>query len=130
MKYKLHKELLNDNNILSHVFLETIGEFSAELAKENKVKFDAGAKDVDIEITLTIAGRRVNPGNFFNLLIDQYDRQVHDTATKIVKEQTSEKLTDIYNQIDELATVVNGMTDEINWDYKFNPLQKDEFKSD
>jgi hypothetical protein len=75
MKYNLMKDLLDHNNVLSHLFLNCLTKEQLEtLASGNNGKT---AEEVDartVEIELTINGISVNPKKFFDLFSDHQSR--------------------------------------------------------
>ena len=130
-KYSLYGELLNDNNIMSHIFLTCLPQdLSVKIAGESSAMPREKIEKRTIEIALVIEGVSVNPKPFFNLFVDQYDDLVKKTATEIVKEQTSEKLTEVSNKIFEINDIMNSFAVDINWevDNPFAKAVKDEIK--
>jgi len=123
-KYSLYKVLLNDNNILSHVFLNCLPSGLAEkIAAENETMEKEDIEKREIEIELKIAGESVDPGKFFKRLENQYDELLKEAATHILKEQTSEKFQEISYKLNEFEEIINSWAEEINWDVK-NPFKK------
>lgn len=122
MKYKLYEVLLDKDEILSHVFLECLGheeceKIAAQVTDENR-------EDFEVDIELKIAGKSVNPKKFFDVFANQYDRLLREEATKLVKEQLSEKFRDISNNLIEMEEVVDNWAENINWQID-NPLIKE-----
>lgn len=132
MKYKLYKELLVGENILSHVFLNsTPPELSRRIADETTRLMDEHGKSEkwitenrEIDLTLTIEGIEVNAKDFFQELWNQYETQVKKEASKLVKEQTSEKLNEIFCKLQSMEEITNELADDINWNYKSNIFNK------
>jgi hypothetical protein len=120
MKYNLMKDLLDHNNVLSHLFLNCLTKEQLEtLASGNNGKT---AEEVDartVEIELTINGISVNPKKFFDLFSDQYDDMVKRAATKLM----DEKFRDFSGKMQEMQEVMNAWAEEINWDVP-NPFVK------
>ena len=124
-KYSLYDELLNKNEIMSHIFLECLPEdLSNKIADKSNSMSPEGVKKRKIEIALVIEGVSVNPKPFFNLFTDQYDNLVKETATEIVKEQTSGKLEEVSNKIFEINEIMNSFAEDINWQVDGNPFTK------
>lgn len=133
MKYKLYKELLVGENILSHVFLNsTPEELSYRIADETTRLMNEHGKSEkwitenrEIDLTLTIEGIEVNAKDFFQELWNQYETQVKKEASKLVKEQTSEKLNEIFCKLQSMEEITNELADDINWNYKSNIFNKE-----
>lgn len=124
-KYSLYDELLNDNDIMSHIFLECLpDDLSRRIADKSSAMPKEDIKKRRIEIALVIDGESVNPKPFFKLFTDQYDSLVRKTATEIVKEQTSEKLDEVSNKIFEINDIMNSFAESINWQVETNPFAK------
>lgn len=111
MKYSLSEILLNDNEILSHVFLNCIGGYAEKIAGKTR---KTQRKQINIE--LKIDGYDCNPKEFFELLYEQYTDQVKNEATEIVKQQTSEKLYEIEGKITEFNEILTDWANDINWE--------------
>lgn len=133
MKYNLYKELLVGENILSHVFLNsTPPELSRRIADETTRLMNEHGKSEkwitenrEIDLTLTIEGIEVNAKDFFQELWNQYKTQVKKEASKLVKEQTSEKLNEIFCKLQSMEEITNELADDINWNYKSNIFNKE-----
>lgn len=125
MKYSLYKELLDDNNILSHVFFNCAEEFIEKIASKNEGKTDEKIKNRKIDIELKIDGNKCDPSKFFNMLYEQYCFHIEREAKKIVKEKISDKFNEISNKLDEYRQITEEWSDDINWDVK-NPLTKND----
>lgn len=133
MKYNLYKELLVGENILSHVFLNsTPEELSYRIADETTRLMNEHGKSEkwitenrEIDLTLTIEGIEVNAKDFFQELWNQYETQVKKEASKLVKEQTSEKLNEIFCKLQSMEEITNELADDINWNYKSNIFNKE-----
>ena len=112
MKYTI-KELIDDDSIMSHVFLNCLG--SSEIAAIAKRVGDWEKKPETVSIELIIDGHSVNPKPFFNLFYEQWGDMVKAAATKMVKEQTSSKLNDMISSIQTMEEVLDYWGTEINW---------------
>ena len=123
MKYTLHKELLDQKEILSHVFFSCAMEFIDDIAKENegKTKEERSLRKIDIE--LKIHGHVVDPKKFFDRLYDRYESHIRDEASEIVKEQTSKVFRDLSDKITSVEEIVDSWAEDINWDVE-NPFKK------
>jgi len=123
-KYNLYDELLDENNILSHVFLNTLSRMGLEkIAKENEGKEEKQIKKRKIEIELKIDGESCDPKKFFEILYSQYSEKVRETATEIVKEQTSERLRSFSDKLNDFEMIMNEWANDINWNID-NPFLK------
>ena len=124
-KYSLYKDLLNKDHILSHIFLNCLSPKDLEeIANENIGKTAEEVEAREIEISLIVNGKSINPKKFFDLFISQYDSFIKKNATEIVKEQTSEKLSEISNKIFEINEIMNSFAEDINWQVEGNPFAK------
>lgn len=116
MRYSLYDDLLDDNNILSHVFLECLSaEQSKRIADKSLLMSEKEIKKRKIEVELIIDGESVNPKAFFDLFEKQYEEIVKKEATRLVKEQVSEKFSDIADKIRAYEEITEEWADEINW---------------
>lgn len=115
MKFKLYNELLNESNIMSHVFLNCANECITEIADKNSTLTEEEIENREIEIELKIDGKECDPRKFFSLLWEQYSFLVEKEAKNIIKSQTSEKLVDIQSKIQDLEQVLECWANEINW---------------
>ncbi len=115
MKYSLYKTLTNDKEVLSHVFFNCADEFIVDIANKNigMTTEEIEARQIDIE--LKIDGHICDPKKFFDILYEQYSSQVKKTATDIVKEQVSEKFSEISNKLTEYQEITESWANDINW---------------
>ena len=125
MKYSLYKELLKQENILSHVFLNCAQDFIDEIAKKNEGKSKEWVEKRKIDIELKIDGHVCNPKDFFDVLYEQYTDAVKKKATEIVKEQTTETFRELSYKLQNLEEIVDSWAEDINWDVE-NPFNKKE----
>lgn len=116
MKYSLYKDLLSRDHILSHFFLNCISEENlAKIAEENKNLPEEKIRAREIEIEVKVNGISVNPKKFFDLFSDQYEDCVKREAKKMVKEQLSEKFSEISDKLDEYRNITQQWAEDINW---------------
>ena len=66
MKFKLYKELLNENDIMSHVFLNCANDSIAEIASKNEGLSKEEIENRDVEIELKIDGKECDHKNSFH----------------------------------------------------------------
>jgi hypothetical protein len=121
MKYTLYKELLDQSNILSHVFFNCASEFIQDIANGNEGLTEEQIKARKIDIELKIDGHVCNPENFFKTLYSQYAENVQRVAAKLVEERTSEKFAEIANKLEEYREITEQWAKDINWEIP-NPL--------
>lgn len=115
MKYSLYKELLDQNNILSHVFFNCANDFIQDIADGNKGLTEKQVEKRKIEIELKIDGRVCDPKQFFDTLYQQYSEHISKEASRIVEEKTSEKFAEISNKLEEYREITEQWAKEINW---------------
>ncbi len=123
MKYSLYKELLDENNILSHVFMNCAVDFLKDIASKNEGKEKEWIEKRKIDIELKIDGHVCDPAKFFDVLYEQYSEKVKQKATELVKEQTSEKFTEIVNKLHDLNNIVDSFSEDITWEMQ-DPFSK------
>jgi hypothetical protein len=124
MKYSLYNDLLNENHILSHLFLNCLSKQElTKIADKNSGLTEEQIKNRKVEIEVFIDGISVNPKNFFNLFKEQYESHLKKLATKMLKDQVSGKLEDIVRKIQNLQEISDSLAEEINWDIE-NPFKK------
>ena len=115
MKFKLYKELLNENDIMSHVFLNCAFDSLQEIADKNNGLTTEEIENRDVEIELKIDGKECDPRKFFSLFWEQYEQQIKRKATQIVKEQTSEKFREIQSKLQGYEEICDSWANDINW---------------
>lgn len=120
------KTLMDDNEMLSHIFL---GCIPRDKLKEIKDKF-IGEKDwknesVKLPVELKIAGVGVNPKDFFDSWKNQMQRIILEKAQELVAEKLgSKKMRDMQDKLYEYEQVLKSWEEDINWEVK-NPLIED-----
>ena len=120
------KTLMDDNEMLSHIFL---GCIPRDKLKEIKDKF-IGEKDwknesVKLPVEMKIAGVGVNPKDFFDSWKNQMQRIILEKAQELVAEKLgSKKMRDMQDKLYEYEQVLNSWEEDINWEVK-NPLIED-----
>jgi hypothetical protein len=120
------KTLMDDNEMLSHIFL---GCIPRDKLKEIKDKFigetDWRKESVKLPVELKIAGVGVNPKDFFDSWKNQMQRIILEKAQELVAEKLgSKKMRDMQDKLYEYEQVLKSWEEEINWDVK-NPLIED-----
>lgn len=114
------KDLMSDNEMLSHIFL---GCIPYDKLKEIKDKF-IGEKDwknesVKLLVELKIAGVSVNPKQFFDSWKNQMEQMILDEAKELVAEKLgSQKMRDMQDKLYEYKQVLKSWENDINWEVK------------
>lgn len=118
------RELMDHNEMLSHIFLECIEWDDLKLIRD---KYNDGSKDwreesVTIPVEMKIGGVSVNPKKFFKMWENQMERIIKEEAEKLVADKLgSKKLRDMQDKLSEYEEVLKSWESEINWEVK-NPL--------
>ena len=129
-KYSLYKELLDERNILSHVFFNCAEKNLLEaIAAKNESKSEEQIEKRKIEIELKIDGCVCDPKGFFEEIRVQYFSQVRKAATKILKERTSDKFNEIVGTIESYRQITDSWAEDINWEVENPILKKDSNES-
>lgn len=122
------RELMDDNEMLSHIFL---GCIEKEDIRKIKDKF-IGTKDwrtesVKLPVTMTIGGVDINPKGFFETWKKQMQRMIRDKAEILVAEKLgSKKMRDMQDKLNEFEQVLLSWEGDINWDIENPLIEKDE----
>lgn len=111
------KELVENNTLLSHLFMETIHQTSwfEKMPEKRKKMTEKQIENETIDIKLTIAGEEVDVREFFTHVENQLNKMVRKKAEGIVKERTSERMEEITDKIREMQEVVESEAESINW---------------
>jgi hypothetical protein len=117
------KQLMDDNEMLSHIFLGCIPADKLIAIRDKFVgEKDWRTESVKIPIELKIGGVAVNPKAFFDSWRDQMQDIIKTTAQKIVAEKLgSAKMQDMQEKLYEFEQVLKSWESDINWDMP-NPL--------
>lgn len=118
MKFTI-KQLVDDKEMLSHIFLECIPHEQLMQIKDRAGDWEENKYAV--EVKLNIGGFDVNPKKFFDKFYEQYKRICKEEADKMIKEKFSGKLSNFQDKFYEMEQVVKSWEEEINWEVK-NPL--------
>lgn len=125
MKLDLYRDLLNHSSVMYGVFTSCIDSDTIKQIVDNTKNIYAAQGHTDdrpIEVSLRFDGIEVNPEQFFNNFYSQYEELIKREATKIVKEQCSDKYNEIIDKITLLDQVTNGLAEEINWEISGNNI--------
>jgi hypothetical protein len=117
------KDLMSDNEMLSHIFLGCMDREDIIKIKKNLVDGkDWRTESVKIPVEMKIGGISVNPKQFFDNWKEQMQRIVLDKAKELVSEKLgSQKMIEMQNKLYEYEEILKSWEAEINWDVK-NPL--------
>jgi len=121
------RELMDDKEMLSHIFLECIKKEDLLKIKDKFIGRDETQKDwrtesVTIPVEMKIGGVFVNPKEFFKTWQEQMQRIVLEKAKELVSEKLgSQKMIEMQNRLCEYEEILKSWEDEINWEVK-NPL--------
>jgi hypothetical protein len=123
------RDLLEENEMLSHIFLGCIKTEDLEKIREKYIgKKDWQKESVKIPVEMKIGGVNVNPKAFFDSWRDQMQRMILEQAQELVAEKLgSQKMRDMQNKLYEYEKVLESWEKEINWEVK-NPLVEDNEK--
>lgn len=125
MKLDLYRDLLNHSSVMYDVFMSCIDSDITKQIVDNTTSIYSAQGHTDdrpIEVSLSLDGIEVNPEQFFNNFYSQYEELIKREATKIVKEQCSDKYNEIIDKIMLLDQVTNGLAEEINWEISGNNI--------
>ena len=121
------RELMDDKEMLSHIFLGCIKREDILKIKEKFIgtkgtEIDWRTESVKIPVEMKIGGVSVNPKEFFNTWKEQMERIVLDKAKELVSEKLgSQKMVEMQNKLYEYEEILKSWESEINWNVK-NPL--------
>lgn len=121
------RELMDENEMLSHVFLGCIKEKHLIQIKEQYIgktgsEIDWQKESVKIPVELKIGGISVNPKAFFDSWKDQMQDIILEKAKELIAEKLgSKKMRDMQNKLYEYEQVLESWEKEINWQVA-NPL--------
>jgi hypothetical protein len=117
------KDLMADNEMLSHIFLGCIDKSDL---KEIKNKY-IGTKDWRIEsvklpVEMSIGGVPVNPKKFFDTWRDQMKGLIEREAKKLFQEKAaSKKMCELADMLGNYEEILRSWESDINWEAE-NPL--------
>ena len=121
------KELMNENEMLSHIFLECIPLEQIMGIKEKFIGMEGNEKDwkkesVKIPVELKIGGVSVNPKKFFDSWKSQMQDLILEKAQELVAEKFgSKKMREMQDRLYDYERILESWEKEINWEVK-NPL--------
>jgi hypothetical protein len=121
------RELMDDNEMLSHIFFGCIPMEELIKIKDQYVgtegnQIDWRTESVKIPVEMKIGKVSVNPKEFFNSWKTQMQQLILEKAQEIVAEKLgSEAMKNMHQKIYDFQTVLESWENEINWDVK-NPF--------
>lgn len=121
MKLK-HTEMLDNNDIMSHLFLETLAQHKQlmhRLVAENNSMTKEERAERTYSIELIIEGESVDPRKFF----EGFNRQYEDMVKKAALDLFNEKMRGFMDKVDSVNTILESWAEEVNWDIE-NPFVK------
>ena len=123
------KDLMSDNEMLSHIFLGCIPREQLMKIKDQYIgtkgnEIDWKKESVTIPVEMKIGDVSVNPKQFFDSWKDQMERMILDKAKELVAEKLgSQKMRDMQQKLYDYEQVLDSWEKEINWEVK-NPFIK------
>jgi hypothetical protein len=117
------RELMSDNEMLSHIFLGCIPrEKLIEIKKQFIGETDWKKESVKIPVEMKIGNVSVDPKEFFESWKNQMQRMISNKAKELVAEKLgSEKMREMQNKISYYEQILESWESEINWEVD-NPL--------
>lgn len=120
------RELMSDNEMLSHIFLgcikhEDLMKIRDEFIKEK----DWQIESVKIPVEMYIGGVYVNPKEFFNSWKEQMERMILNEAKKLVSANMgSIRIQNIQGSLSQFEEILKNWEEDINWTIDNPLLQK------
>lgn len=117
------KELMDNNEMLSHIFLGCIPREQLLKIKDEYIDdIDWKTESTKIPVEMKIGGVDVNPKQFFDTWKDQMNIMISDKAKALsIEKLGSSTIRNMINKLHEYQDIMEIWEDEINWDIK-NPL--------
>jgi hypothetical protein len=123
------RELMDDEEMLSHIFLVCVPREKLIEIKEKYIGTDGNEIDwqkesVKIPVEMKIGGVPVNPKEFFNSWKEQMQGMILEQAKELVAQKLGSKnMRDMQDKLVEYEQVLESWENDINWDVK-NPFIK------
>jgi hypothetical protein len=121
------KELMDDNEMLSYIFLSCIPTKQLIEIKNHYIgtegnEIDWKKESVKIPVEMKIGNVSVNPKEFFDLWENQMQKMISEKAKELVSEKLgSQKMIEMQDKLYQYEQVLDSWEKEINWEVK-NPL--------
>jgi hypothetical protein len=129
MKIEL-RELMDENEMLSHIFLGCIPSEILMEIRDKYVGTDGNEKDwqkesVKIPVEMKIGGHSVNPKAFFDEWKNQMQQLILEKAQDLISQKLgSKKISEMIDKLFQMGEIFKSWESEINWEVK-NPLIDD-----
>lgn len=122
MKVEL-RELMNDNEMLSHIFLGCIPENKLVAIRDKFVgDKDWQKESAKIPVEMKIGGVAVNPKEFFSQWKEQMQDLILEKSKELVAEKMgSKRMSELMGKLYDFEQVLESWENEINWDVE-NPF--------
>ncbi len=123
MKVEL-RELMDENEMLSHIFLGCIPKEKLLQIKDKYVgeEKDWQKESTKIPVEMKIGGVSLNPKDFFDSWKNQMQRMILEKAQELVAEKLGSKVLQEYQyKLSRLEDVFREWEKEINWEVE-NPF--------
>ena len=114
MKYKI-KDLLDNRNMVSHLFLDCIDK---EMAEKITSCEDYDINTTEVDIKLLINGKEISISNFLDHLEEDYFKMVKRSADNLVRESLSNRVDEISCMLDSLKDKLVHIENNIEWNEK------------
>ena len=114
MKYKV-KELLDNKNLISHLFLNCIDSETVDSIVKTK---DYNIESTEVDIKLLVNDKELNIDGFLQHLNDQYFNMVKKSADSLVRKTLSNRAYEIGEMLSELENKLKHIENNIEWDEK------------
>ena len=117
------RELMSDNEMLSHIFLGCIPQEKLLMIRDKFIDGKDWQKEsIKISVEMKIGDVDINPKEFFNSWKNQMSNLISEKANEIVKEKYgSGRIFEIQNKLYEFENILKSWEDEINWEIE-NPF--------
>jgi hypothetical protein len=116
------ERMINDSDIISHVFMSALSGMGTKESGEiiESWRDKEGNLPDQYSVSLTVNGTELNIEAFFNNIWGQYSNQVESHAKQIVLDQTSDALNELIGKISEAKQAIEYAVENINWDLDLN----------
>lgn len=118
------RELLNEDEMLSHIFLECINRDDLELIRDEFIgDKDWEQESVKIPVEMKIGGIEVNPKEFFDNWKEQMVELIKKKATELLSMKLgSDKLRDFQYKLSSMEDIIIEWEKDITW-HTENPFK-------
>lgn len=117
------RELMDDNEMLSHIFLGCIDREDLKKIKNKYIgETDWRKESVRIPVEMKIGGVSVNPKDFFDSWKNQMQEMILKKSKQLVAEKLgSKKMREMQQKLYEYEEILSSWEEDINWNVS-NPL--------